>query len=180
MQWRHVPRYTEERHYLRDYNVNPKVDTPPFAATAVPLQLYQSRSEKTLVLNGTRIQNIYLLHSKTEYLVTIIKHWNALNISDALSVHPQLTPCYKSYYKSSSVCLFVCLFVPYLLRGPLTDLRQTWWVYAGGPRNCPWGVLFRKRQRVDGSTGHFRFPLYYIYASLTPHSCKRRLCCYCI
>ena len=32
----------------------------------------------------------------------------------------------KSYYKSSSVCLFVCLsvclFVPYLLRGPLTDL----------------------------------------------------------
>ena len=46
-----------------------------------------------------------------------------------------------SYYKSSSVCLFVCLsvclFVPYLLRGPLTDLRQTWWVYVGGPRNCP-------------------------------------------
>ena len=47
----------------------------------------------------------------------------------------------ESYYKSSSVCLFVCLsvclFVPYLLRGPLTDLRQTWWVYVGGPRNCP-------------------------------------------
>ena len=48
---------------------------------------------------------------------------------------------HTSYYKSSSVCLFVCLsvclFVPYLLRGPLTDLRQTWWVYVGGPRNCP-------------------------------------------
>ena len=57
----------------------------------------------------------------------------------------------ESYYKSSSVCLSVCLFVPYLLRGPLTDLRQTWWVYVGGPRNCPWGVLFRKGQRVDGS-----------------------------
>ena len=89
-----------------------------------------------------------------------------------------------SYYKSSSVCLFVCLsvclFVPYLLRGPLTDLRQTWWVYVGGPRNCPWGVLFRKGQRLNGSTGHFHFPLYYICASLTPHSCKRRLCCYCI
>ena len=88
-----------------------------------------------------------------------------------------------SYYKSSSVCLFVCLsvclFVPYLLRGPLTDLHQTWWVYVGGPRNCPWGVLFRKGQRLDGSTGHFHFPLYYICASLTPHSCKRRLCCYC-
>ena len=33
----------------------------------------------------------------------------------------------SSYYNSSSVC--VC--VPYLLRGPLTDLRQTWWVYVG-------------------------------------------------
>ena len=26
-------------------------------------------------------------------------------------------------------------------------------VYVGGPRNCPWGVLFLKGQRVDGSTG---------------------------
>ena len=32
---------------------------------------------------------------------------------------------------------FVRLFVPLLLRGPLADLRQTWWVYVGGPRNCP-------------------------------------------
>ena len=82
--------------------------------------------------------------------------------------------------RAAFVCLSVCLFVPYLLRGPLTDLRQTWWVYVGGPRNCPWGVLFRKGQRLDGSTGHFHFPLYYICASLTPHCCKRRLCCYCI
>ena len=32
--------------------------------------------------------------------------------------------------------------------------------YVGGPRNCYWGVLFRKGQRVDGSngsTGHFHF-----------------------
>ena len=71
-----------------------------------------------------------------------------------------------SYYNSSSVCLFV----PCFLRGPLTDLRQTCWVYVGGPPICPWGVLFRKGQRVDGSTGHFRFPLYYICASLTPHA----------
>ena len=62
----------------------------------------------------------------------------------------------SSYYKSSSVCLFVCLFVPLLLRGPLTDLRQTWWVYVGGPRNCPWGVLFWKGQRVNGSKVTFR------------------------
>ena len=52
----------------------------------------------------------------------------------------------------------MCLFVPCLLWGPLTDLRQTWWVYVGGPPICPWGVLFRKGQRVDGSTGHFHFP----------------------
>ena len=26
-------------------------------------------------------------------------------------------------------------------------------VYVGGPRNCPWGALFLKGQRVDGSTG---------------------------
>ena len=57
----------------------------------------------------------------------------------------------QSYYKSSSVCLSVCLFVPLLLRAPLTDLRQTWWVYVGVPRNCPWGVLFWKGQRVNGS-----------------------------
>ena len=69
----------------------------------------------------------------------------------------------------------MCVFVPYLLRGPLTDLCQTWWLYVGGPPNCPWGVLFWKGQWVDGSTGHFHFPLYYICASLMPHSCKRPL-----
>ena len=26
-------------------------------------------------------------------------------------------------------------------------------LYVGAPRNCPWGVLFLKGQRVDGSTG---------------------------
>ena len=71
---------------------------------------------------------------------------------------------------------FVCLCVPYLLRGPLTDLRQTWWLYVGGPPICPWGVLFRKGQRLDGSTGHFHFPLYYICTSLMPHSCKGAFC----
>ena len=28
-------------------------------------------------------------------------------------------------------------------------------VYVGGPRNCPWGVLFLKGQRVDGSMGQW-------------------------
>ena len=75
--------------------------------------------------------------------------------------------------RAAFVCLFVCLFVPYVLRGPLTDLRQTWWVYVGWPPICPWGVLFRKGQRVDGSTGHFRFPLCYICGRLTPYHCKK-------
>ena len=40
-------------------------------------------------------------------------------------------------------------------------------VYVGGPRNCPWGVLFRKGQQVNGSNGsmgHFHFH-YIIYDS---------------
>ena len=77
---------------------------------------------------------------------------------------------YLFLYHTIIRAAFVCLFVPYVLRGPLTDLRQTWWVYVGWPPICPWGVLFRKGQRVDGSTAHFRFPLYCICASLTPHA----------
>ena len=79
----------------------------------------------------------------------------------------------SSYYNSSNVCGCVCLCVPYLLWGPSANLRQTWWVYVGGPPICPWGLLFRKSQRVDGSTGHFCFQLYYIYGRLTPHHCKK-------
>ena len=71
--------------------------------------------------------------------------------------------------------LFVCVFVcsrPYLLRGRLTDLRQTWWVYVGGPPICPWGVLFQKGQRVDGSTGQrVTFTLnYIIYVPASRHT----------
>ena len=41
-------------------------------------------------------------------------------------------------------------------------------VYVGGPRHCPWGVLFRKGQQVDRSTGQMdqwvngSLSLYYI------------------
>ena len=49
-------------------------------------------------------------------------------------------------------------------------------LYVSGPPICPWGVLFRKGQRVDRSTGHFHFPLYYICASLTPHAAKGSFC----
>ena len=60
--------------------------------------------------------------------------------------------------------MFVCLCVSYLLRGPLADLRQTWWVYVGGPPICPWGVLFWKGQRVT-------FTFHYImYAPASRHT----------
>ena len=84
----------------------------------------------------------------------------------------------SSYYKSSSVCLYVCLsvclFVPYLLRDPLTDLRQTWWVYVVGPRNCLEGFFFEK---VNGSMGQrvtFTFH-YIIYAPASCHTLQRLL-----
>ena len=85
-------------------------------------------------------------------------------VSSTLSTIFQSDP--TSYYNLSKH-----LFVPYVLRGPLTDLRQTWWVYVGWPPICPWGVLFRKGQRLHGSTGHFRFPLYYIIM-WQPHSTR--------
>ena len=96
---------------------------------------------------------------------------NIINGNQVCSLHyanrivlNQLGTC-KSYYKSSNICLFV----PYLLRGPLTDLRQTWWVYVGRPRNCPWGLLFRKGQRVT-----FTFH-YIIYAPASLHTLQRHL-----
>ena len=68
--------------------------------------------------------------------------------------------------------MFVCLCVSYLLRGPLADLRQTWWVYVGGPPICPSGVLFRKGQRVT-----FTFH-YIIYAPASCHTAAKRAFCF--
>ena len=54
--------------------------------------------------------------------------------------------------------------------------------YVGGPRNCYWGVLFLKGQRVNGSTGQtgqrvtFTFTILYMIADdarLTPPRCKK-------
>ena len=53
---------------------------------------------------------------------------------------------------------FVRLFVNLLLRGPLTDLRQTWWVYVGGTSELPLrGSFFKSStgQRVNGSNVTF-------------------------
>ena len=76
--------------------------------------------------------------------------------------------------------MFVCLCVC-----SLSPLRS----FDGSSPNlvdvCRWTShlplrgSFSKRstgQRVDGSTGHFHFPLYYICASLTPHSCNSAFC----
>ena len=81
--------------------------------------------------------------------------------------------------RAAFVCVCMCLCVPYLLRGPLTDLRQTWWVYVGGPPICPWGFFFEK---VNGSTGQLvTFTFHYIiYASASRHTLQRHLllCCW--
>ena len=66
-----------------------------------------------------------------------ISYQSGLECSPVAVENLYMTSISSSYYNSSSVCLSVCLFVPLLLRGPLMDLRQTWWVYVGGPRNCP-------------------------------------------
>ena len=73
----------------------------------------------------------------------------------------------------SSVCLFVCVF-PISSEGPLTDLRQTWWLYVGGPPICPWGVLFRKGQRVT-----FTFH-YIIYAPASRHTAAKGAFCFAV
>ena len=78
--------------------------------------------------------------------------------------------------RAAFVCLFVCLF-PMYSEVLWRIFRQTWWVYVGWPPICPWGVLFRKGQWLHGSTGHFRFPLYYICASLTPHAATAPFAC---
>ena len=110
----------------------------------------------------------YTLH---EYIVIVLHYDGTSCVFLVQSLVWDL--CYHTIIRAAFVCLFVCLFVPYVLRGPLTDLRQTWWVYVGWPPICPWGVLFRKGQRVDGSTGHFCFPLCYICSRLMPHHCKK-------
>ena len=78
-----------------------------------------------------------------------------------------------SYYNSSSVCLFVCSLSPprSFDRSSPNLVGVCRWT-----SHLPLRFFFRKGQRVDGSTGHFRFPLYYICASLTPHVAKGSFC----
>ena len=77
-----------------------------------------------------------------------------------------------SYYNSSSVCLCVCLFVcslctPRSFDGSSPNLVGVCRLTS----HLPLRGSFSKR-----STGRFRFPLYYICASLTPHAAKGAFC----
>ena len=69
-----------------------------------------------------------------------------------------------------------------LIRHLLLHCMST--AYVGGPRNCYWGVLFLKGQRVDGSTGQtgqrvtFTFTILCMIADdsrLTPPRCKKHM-----
>ena len=78
----------------------------------------------------------------------------------------------SSYYNSSSVCLFVCLFVC-----SLCTLRS----FDGSSPNLVGVCRLTSHLPLRGSfskrsTGHFRFPLYYIGTNLTPHSCNGTFC----
>ena len=93
-----------------------------------------------MILNLSKLNEfVEYHHFKMDTLEVAIKliephcFMASIDLKDAYYSVPIHVDHQKSYYKSSSVCLFV----PYLLRGPLTDLRQTWWAYVGGPRNCP-------------------------------------------
>ena len=76
-----------------------------------------------------------------QYLIATDLNEISLDLSERrirnLNVHNKLVRTMNtyplSYYNSNSVCLYVS----YLLRGPLADLRQTWWVHVGGPPICP-------------------------------------------
>ena len=77
------------------------------------------------------------------------------------------------------VCLSVCLF-------PISS-EVLWPIFAklGGCMQVDLGIALEGFffENVNGSTGQrVTFAFHYIIynASLTPHSCKRRLCCYCI
>ena len=69
--------------------------------------------------------------------VMICLGYGGLRSPSALSSINANTGIYHTIIRVAFACLSVCLFVPLLLRGHLTDLHQTWWVYVGGPRNCP-------------------------------------------
>ena len=89
----------------------------------------------------------------------------------------------SSYYKSSSVCLSVCLSVcslspPRSFDGSSPNLVGV----CRWTSELPLRGSFSKRSTGRWVNGSLSLSLYYIFASLTPHSCKRRLllCCYCI
>ena len=81
----------------------------------------------------------------------------------------------ESYYKSSSVCLFVCLSVCSLSPPRSFDRSSPNLVGV-----CRWTLELPLRGSFSKrSTGHFHFPLYYICTSLMPHAATAPLACSC-
>ena len=70
-------------------------------------------------------------------LHNIVCMYQTIIILIVLVICTQRVLCVKPVHHTIIRAAFVCLFVPLPLRGPLTDLPQTWWVYVGGPWNCP-------------------------------------------
>ena len=69
----------------------------------------------------------------------------SLSLSTILYMRqPHATRC------NGAFCFAVCKQQSLILR---LLLYCTSTLYVGAPRNCPWGVLFLKGQRVNGSTG---------------------------
>ena len=76
--------------------------------------------------------------------------------------------------------LCVCLCVSYLLRGPLADLCQTWWVYVGGPPMGPFALEGFFFEKVNGSTGQrvtFTFH-FIIYVPASRYTAAKRAFCF--
>ena len=102
--------------------------------------------------NVSLLINMHSLEEVMKYNSTVhpLSHPGNLIVLAELHHHHNIN-------RAAFVCLSVlsvCLFVPYLLRGPLTDLRQTSWVYCRWTSELPLRGSFSKRstaRRVNGS-----------------------------
>ena len=89
-----------------------------------------------------------------------------------MSTHIEMAVKHHTIIQAAFVCLSVCSLSP-----PRSFDRSS----PNLVGVCRWTSELPLRGSFSKrSTGHFRFPLYYICASLTPHSCKGRLLLRCM
>ena len=80
-----------------------------------------------------------------------------------------LSITYHTIIQATFVCLCVCVF-------PISS-EVVWRIFAKLGGVCRWTSHLPLRGSFSKrSTGHFHFPLYYICASPTPHSCNSAFC----